>query len=49
MLDGFRSLLRRPESVSLIDLDALLERTEAAAPPELRAWATELSARYRGI
>lgn len=49
VLDGFRSLLRRPEAIHLIDLDALLEQVETAAPPELRTWATELSARYRGI
>lgn len=48
-LDGFRSLLQRPEAVLLIDVDALLARVEAIAPPELRAWATALSARYRGI
>jgi hypothetical protein len=49
VLDGFRSLLRRPEAIHLIDLDALLARVEAAAPPELGPWATQLSARYREI
>jgi hypothetical protein len=49
VLDGFRSLLRRPEAVHLIDLDALLSHVELIAPSELGTWATELSARYRGI
>lgn len=48
-LDGFRSLLRRPEAILLIDVDALLAHIEAIAPAELGAWATALSARYRGI
>ena len=49
VLDGFRALLRRPEAIHLIELDALLARVETVVPPELRTWATELSARYRGI
>jgi len=49
VLDEFRALLRRPEAVHLIDLETLLARIEALAPPELGTWATELSARYRGI
>lgn len=49
VLDGFRALLRRPEAVHLIDLDALLARVEAIAPPELETWAAALSARYRAI
>jgi hypothetical protein len=49
MLDGFRSLLQRPEAIHLIDLDGLLARIEAIAPAELGAWAATLSARYRGI
>ena len=48
-LDGFRSLLRRPEALLSIDVDALLAHVEAIAPPELGDWATALSARYRGI
>jgi len=48
-LDGFRSLLRRPEAILLIDVDALLAHVEAIAPPELGPWAAALSARYRGI
>ncbi len=48
-LDGFRALLRRPEAVHLIDLDALLARIEGVAPAELGGWATALSARYRDI
>lgn len=49
VIDGFRALLRSPESVILIDLDALLARLEAIAPPALKPWASALSARYRGI
>jgi hypothetical protein len=49
VLDGFRSLLRRPQAVHLIDLDALLTHVKLIAPSELGIWATKLSARYRGI
>jgi hypothetical protein len=49
VLDGFRSLLRRPEAVHFIDLDALLAHVESIAPPALGGWASALSARYRGI
>lgn len=49
VLDGFRSLLQRPEAIHLIDLDGLLARIEAIVPAELGAWATMLSARYREI
>lgn len=49
VLEGFRSLLRRPEAVFLIDLDALLARVEEVAPADLAAWARALSTRYRGI
>jgi hypothetical protein len=49
VLDGFRSLLRRPDAVHLIPLDELLGSVEAIAPSELRVWAAGLSARYRAI
>jgi hypothetical protein len=49
VLDGFRSLLRHPEAVHLMDLDALLARIKENAPADLAAWARTLSARYRGI
>jgi hypothetical protein len=49
VIDGFRSLLRRPEAFHLIDLDALLARIEAVAPAELGRWATGLAARFGGI
>lgn len=49
VLDGFRALLRRPEAVHLIDLEALLARLEMVAPPELREWASGLAERYAGI
>jgi len=49
VLDGFRSLLRRPEAVHFIDLDALLAQVEAVAPADLGPWANALSTRYRGI
>lgn len=49
VLDGFRSLLRQPQSVQLIDLELLLERTELVAPAELREWAQRLAARYHHI
>jgi len=49
VLDSFRSLLRRPEAIQLIDLDTLLARVEAVAPTDLGPWANALSARYRGI
>jgi len=49
VLDSFRSLLRRPKAIQLIDLEALLAHVEAIAPPELGTWAVELCARYRGI
>jgi hypothetical protein len=49
VLNEFRSLLRRPDHVHFIDLDALLARLAAIAPPELDTWAANLSARYRGI
>lgn len=49
VLDSFRSLLRRPAAIQLIDLDALLARVEVVAPADLRPWASTLSARYRGI
>jgi hypothetical protein len=49
VLDGFRALLRRPEAVFLMDLDALLARVEEVVPADLAAWAETLSARYRGI
>lgn len=48
-LEGFRALLRRPEAIHMIDLDALLARMEAIAAGELAGWARALSARYRGI
>jgi hypothetical protein len=48
-LDGFRSLLQRPEAIHLIDLDELLARIEDIAPADLGAWASMLSVRYRGI
>ena len=49
VLDGFRSLLRTPESVQLIDLDLLLGRVEAVAPVDLGEWARGLSDRYYAI
>lgn len=49
VLDGFRALLRRPEAVLFLDLDALLARVEEVVPADLAAWAKTLSARYRGI
>lgn len=49
VLDSFRSLLRRPVAVQLIDLDALLARVEVVAPMDLAPWANALSVRYRGI
>lgn len=49
VLDGFRALLRRPEAVHHMDLDALLARVEEVAPEGLITWARALSARYRGI
>jgi len=49
VLDSFRSLLRRPEAIQLIDLDALLARLEVVAPADVGSWASTLSARYRGI
>ena len=49
VLDGFRSLLQRPDEVLLIDLDAVLGQLEEIAPSELRPWAQALSARYRDI
>jgi hypothetical protein len=47
VLDGFRGLLRRPEAVHQIDLDALLRFLEDVSPNELRRWAEALSKRYR--
>jgi PD-(D/E)XK nuclease superfamily protein len=49
VLDGFRSLLRQRQSVQLIDLDLLLERTELVASAELREWSQRLVARYHHI
>jgi len=49
VLDGFRTLLRQPDAVTLIDLDELLTRIEAVAPPDLAVWAAALRARYAGI
>jgi hypothetical protein len=49
VLDGFRALLRRPEAIHLIDVDALLAHLETIAPPNLACWTGSLSARYRGI
>lgn len=48
-LDEFRSLLRRPESVQLIDLESLLEHLGKVAPAELAGWVEGLKARYGGI
>lgn len=48
-LDEFRSLLRRPESVQLIDLESLLEHLGKVAPAELAGWVEWLKARYGGI
>lgn len=49
VVDDFRSLLRRPESVHLIDLEGLLEHLPTVVPPVLSGWAAALSERYQGI
>ena len=48
-LEHFRSLLRAPESVRLIDLDALLEHLGECVPSELSAWSDAMSERYAGV
>jgi len=47
-LDELRAHLRAPDSVALIDLDALLLRLGEVAPPELRGWGREMGERYGG-
>lgn len=49
VLDGFRALLRAPESVQLLDLELLLQRIAAVVPADLEEWAEGLSARYHAI
>ncbi|QED25805.1 hypothetical protein FRD01_00710 [Microvenator marinus] len=48
-LKGFRALLKKPETVSLIDLDGLLIHLKESVPPNLEVWANELAARYGDI
>lgn len=48
-LKGFKALLKEPESVSLIDLDELLNHIKESVPPDLEVWAKELAARYGDI
>jgi hypothetical protein len=49
VLEGFKALLREPDKVSLIDLEALLAQLQRAVPPELSDWADALVLRYAGI
>lgn len=49
VLDGFRTLLRDPDSVRSIDLDALLDRVREVAPADMAAWVEGLRGRYGGI
>ena len=49
VLGGFRSLLRRSESVDFIDLEALLRVICEEVPSDVQAWADGLRARYGDI
>lgn len=49
VLDGFRDLLRTPDAVSVIDLDALLAHAQRCVPAELSGWAAALASRYADI
>ena len=49
LLDGFKSLLRAPDAVSLFDLEALLAQIDGCVPADLSDWADALAARYAGI
>ena len=41
--------ISRTFAIKIIDLDELLTRIEAVAPPDLAVWAAALRARYAGI
>jgi hypothetical protein len=49
VLEGFKSLLAAPDTVSLVDLDALLKHVETCVPEDLAGWAGSLRARYADI
>lgn len=49
VLNGFKSLLREPDTVSLIDLEEFLAHLRSAAPSALSAWTAALASRYAGI
>ena len=49
VLEGYRSLARRPSSVRMIDLERLLEVIGRFAPTADQLWARGLAARYAAI
>lgn len=49
VLEDFRKLVQRPSSVTLMDLDQLIERIQNCSPSALQEWANGLAARYANI